>query len=136
MSTAPNEQALAVVVAWLDAMRRGDLEAVAGCFHTDVTWRAVRDAARCSNRSEVVDMLADRLATGVPRAAALELIAGEAAVVLGVGSDDLREIAGVPLLGQLYNVFEIRDARIASARDFVRRSDALRAAGAVEPRWA
>jgi ketosteroid isomerase-like protein len=45
MSTAPNEQALAVVVAWLDAMRRGDLEAVAGCFHTDVTWRAVRDAA-------------------------------------------------------------------------------------------
>jgi ketosteroid isomerase-like protein len=54
MSTAPNEQALAVVVAWLDAMRRGDLEAVAGCFRPDVTWRAVRDVAVCSNRTEVV----------------------------------------------------------------------------------
>jgi len=36
MSTAPNEQALAVVVAWLDAMRRGDLEAVASGRQTVV----------------------------------------------------------------------------------------------------
>jgi limonene-1,2-epoxide hydrolase len=136
MSTASNEQALSVVVAWLDAMRRGDLEAVAACFHTDVTWRAVRDAGVCSNQDEVVDMLADSLATGVPRVTALEMIAGNTAVVLGVRSDDLREIADVPLPGQLYNVFEIRDARIASVRDFVWRSDALRAAGAVEPEWA
>jgi ketosteroid isomerase-like protein len=93
VSTAPNEQALAVVVAWLDAMRRSDLEAAARCFHPDVTWRAVRDAALCSTRSEVVDMLADGLTTGVPRASALELIAGETAVVVGVRSDDLREMA-------------------------------------------
>jgi ketosteroid isomerase-like protein len=135
MSTAPNEQALAVVVAWLDAMRRGDLETAAGCFHPDVTWRAVRDAALCGNRSEVVDMLAASLATGAPRATALELIAGRTAVVLGVRSDDLREIAGVPLPGQLYNAFEIRDGRIASARDFSHRGETLRAAGALEPQW-
>jgi hypothetical protein len=80
-------------------------------------------------------MLADRLATGVPRTSALELIAGETAVVLGVRSDDLLAIAGVPLPGQLYNVFEILDARITSARDFARRTDALRAARAREPQW-
>jgi hypothetical protein len=56
-------------------------------------------------------MLADRLATGVPRTSALELIAGETAVVLGVRSDDLLAIAGVPLPGQLYNVFERSSTR-------------------------
>jgi ketosteroid isomerase-like protein len=80
-------------------------------------------------------MLAARLVASVPPTTALELISGETGVVLGVRSDDLREIAGVPLAGELYNVFEIRDGRIASARDFCHRGEALLAAGALEPQW-
>jgi ketosteroid isomerase-like protein len=37
--------AIAAVVGWIDAMRRGDLQAVAGWFHPQVTWRGVGDDA-------------------------------------------------------------------------------------------
>lgn len=132
MPTTSNVQALGVVVAWLDAMRRGESDAVAGCFRPDVSWHGVPDDALCSNRDEVLGMLerSPRLNTE-----ALELIVGDSAVVLGVRSPELREIGDVPLAGQLYNVFEIREGAIASVRDFTRRGDALRAAGAHAPEW-
>jgi len=135
MATAPNHQALGVVVEWLDAMRRGDRDALVECFWPDVTWRGIVPDAVCRDRAEVLDMLEHRLAVGTPRAEALELIHGNTGVALGVRSDDLQEIADVPVPGQLFNVFEVRDGRIASIRDFIRRRDALHAAGANEPRW-
>ena len=63
------------------------------------------------------------------------MIRGDTGVALGVRSDDVQVIADVPVPGQLYNVFEVRDGRIASIRDFIRRRDALHAAGASEPQW-
>jgi limonene-1,2-epoxide hydrolase len=134
MSTASND-ALGVVIGWLDAMRREDREAVAHCFKAEVTWRGLPEDALCRNRDEVLDMLEDRLAGDPPRTAALELIGGDAAVVLGARSDDLQAIGDVPLPDQLYNVFEVRDGQIASVRDFSRRRDALHAARAGEPHW-
>jgi hypothetical protein len=71
-------------------------------------------------------VLEDRLAVGTPRAETLELTRGDTSVVLR---------ADVRLPGQLYNVFEIRDGRIAAVGDFVRRRDTLHAAGATEPQW-
>jgi ketosteroid isomerase-like protein len=135
MATAPNNQAVGVVIEWLDAMRRGDRGAIAECFRPNVTWRGIVSDAVCRDRTEVLDMLEDRLAVGTPRAETLELIRGDTGVVLGVRSDDLKVIADVRVPGQLYNVFEVRDGRIAAVRDFVRRRDALHAAGATEPQW-
>jgi ketosteroid isomerase-like protein len=135
MATAPNNQAVGVVIEWLHAMRRGDRDAIAECFRPDVTWRGIVSDAVCRDRAEVLDMLEESLAVGPPRAQALELVRGDAGVVLGVRSDDLTVIADVPVPGQLYNVFEVRDGRIASIRDFIRRRDALHAAGATEPQW-
>jgi ketosteroid isomerase-like protein len=80
-------------------------------------------------------MLEHRLAVGPPRAEALEVIRGDTGVGRGVRSGDLQLIADLPVPGQLYNVFEVRDGRIASIRDFIRRRDALHAAGASEPPW-
>jgi limonene-1,2-epoxide hydrolase len=132
MQATSNEQPLGVVVAWLDAMRRGEPESAADYFRADVRWRGLPDDALCNSRDEVLEMLQR---TQPPRADALELIVGDGTVVLGVRSADLREIGDVPLAGQLYNVFEIRDGAIASVKDFARREDALRAAGADEPNW-
>jgi hypothetical protein len=41
MATAPNNQAGSVVIDWLDAMRRGDRDAVAECFRPGVTGRGI-----------------------------------------------------------------------------------------------
>jgi ketosteroid isomerase-like protein len=135
MATAPNNEAVSIVIEWLDAMRRGDCDATAECFRPSVTWRGIVPDAVCRDRIEVLDMLEDRLAVGTPRAETVELIRGDTGVVLGVRSDDLQVIADVRVPRQLYNVFEIRDGRIAAVRDFVRRRDALHAAGATEPQW-
>jgi hypothetical protein len=65
---------LAVVVAWLDAMRRGDLDAVAELFVADVVWRGVPADAICHNRDEVLDMLEFEIGEGFVSIHALELI--------------------------------------------------------------
>jgi hypothetical protein len=48
---------LDVVVGWMDAVRRGDLDEVKRWLDPDVTWRGVRDAAICRGRDEVLEML-------------------------------------------------------------------------------
>lgn len=133
--TRKEHEMLDVVIAWLDAMRRGDADAAAEHFDPDVTWYGVPADVVCRSRAEVAVMLARTIARGRPEAEALELIAGRRAVVLAVRSPDLREIGDVPLPGQLYNVFEVRDGVIVAARDFVERDDALRAAQADAPAW-
>jgi|tagenome__1003787_1003787.scaffolds.fasta_scaffold20788952_2 ketosteroid isomerase-like protein len=41
------QDSLAVIVAWLDAMRRADLQAVTELFPPDVVWRGVPADAIC-----------------------------------------------------------------------------------------
>jgi hypothetical protein len=63
---------------------------------------------------------------------ALEVIATEEKVVLGVRSSQLREVGGVPLRGQIFQVFTLRqgDGRIVRVDEYERRGEALAAAGA------
>lgn len=126
---------LDVVVGWMDAMRRGDLDEVKGWLDPDVTWRGVRDAAICHNRDEVLEMLQGSL-EGRLGADAVELIAGDGATVLGAKVPGLAEIGGVELRGQLFNVFRIGCGRIIAVEDYAHREEALAAAGATAPRWA
>ena len=126
---------LELLVAWLDAMRRRDLPAVQRLFAPDVVWRGVPGDAICRNRAEVIEMLREQLDSGVPRAQALELVAGPDTVVLGVRSPQLREIGEVALPGQLFSVFQVGGGRIVAAHDHATRSEALRAARAAEPSW-
>jgi ketosteroid isomerase-like protein len=132
MST-PREN-LEVVVAWLDAMRRADLACVEELLEPDVVWRGLPDGAVCQNRDDVLDMLrAEQLHEGLRSTDALELVAGDGTVVLGVRSHELTEIGDVPLEGQLFNVFTVRNERIAAIQDYAKRGDALIAAGAEAP---
>jgi limonene-1,2-epoxide hydrolase len=126
---------LDVVVGWMDAMRRGDLDEVKGWLDPEVTWRGVRDAAICRNRDEVVGMLQGSL-EGRLGADAVELIAGEGAAVLGAKVPGLAEIGGVELRGQLFNVFRVCRGRIIAVEDYANREEALAAAGARAPQWA
>jgi ketosteroid isomerase-like protein len=126
---------LGVLVAWLDAMRRGDLEVIAEQFAPDVVWRGVPADAVCHDRCEVLDMLEGRLQEGFDSIEALELVAGEDTVVLGIRSPELSEIGDQPLPGQLFNVFTLRDGRIVAAQDYAERGAALQAVGVRPPQW-
>jgi ketosteroid isomerase-like protein len=126
---------LAVIVAWLDAMRRGDLHAVTELFAPDVVWRGVPAHAICRDRREVLDMLAGRTEEGFGSTEALELIAGEGTVALGIRSAALQEIGEQPLPGQLFNLFTLSAGRIVAVQDFAARDEALRAADARTPQW-
>jgi ketosteroid isomerase-like protein len=140
--------AIEAVVGWMDAMRRGDLDAAAEWFHPEVTWTGVPAGAVCRNRDDVLDMLRDSLTPcaddpqsyepeeGLRGAEAVELIAPSAGtVVLGAKVPGLTEVGGEDLEGQLFNVFRVRDGRIVAVADYALRDDALQAAGATPPAW-
>jgi limonene-1,2-epoxide hydrolase len=126
---------LDAVVGWLDAMRRGDLEAVRDWLDPEVTWRGVRDAAVCRDRDQVLEMLQGSL-EGRLGAEAVELIAGDGCAVLGAKVPGLAEIGGVDVRGQLFNVFRVGCGRIVAVEDYARRDEALAASGVRSPRWA
>ncbi|MDQ4070438.1 MAG: hypothetical protein M3203_13360 [Actinomycetota bacterium] len=96
-----------------------------------VFWQGVREDFICENRDEAMEMLREqqREEHGVE---ALELIATADKVVLGVRSTQLQEIGGVPLGGQIFQVFTLRhhDGQIVRVDEYRRRSEALEAAGA------
>lgn len=136
------------VVGWLDTMRRGDLRAVADWFDPRVTWRGVPEGVVCRDREAVLEMLGDSLTpcpadpagrepdAGLRGADAIELISAQAdTVVLGARVPGLSEAGDVPLRGQLFNVFRVRDGRIVEVTDYARRAEALAAAGARAPAW-
>ena len=126
---------LDVVVGWLDAMRRGDLDEVERWLDPDITWRGVRDAAVCRDRKEVLEMLQGSL-EGRLGADAVEVIAADGAAVLGAKVPGLAEFDGVDVHGQLFNVFRVGCGRIVAVEDYARREEALAAADAKAPQWA
>jgi hypothetical protein len=61
---------------------------------------------------------------------ALELVGTEENVVLGVRSSQLQEVGGVPLGGQIFQVFTLREGVIVRVDEYERRGEALAAGGA------
>ncbi len=128
MST-PEENIKTILADWLDALRRHDFATVERRMDPQVFWQGIREDFICENRDEAMEMLREqqREEHGVE---ALELIATEEKVVLGVRSTQLQKIGGVPLGGQIFQVFTLRDGVIVRVDEYERRSEALTAAGA------
>ena len=130
MST-PEANIKTILADWLDALRRHDFPTVESRMDPDVFWQGIREDFVCANRDQAMEMLRgqQREEHGVE---ALELIATEQKVVLGVRSTQLQEIGGVPLGGQIFQVFTLRnhDGRIVRVDEYTRRGEALEAVGA------
>ncbi|MGH2848557.1 MAG: hypothetical protein ACRDL0_21560, partial [Thermoleophilaceae bacterium] len=76
------------------------------------------------------------LEPGLRGAEAVELLTPDSeTVVLGAKVPGLTEVGDVPLGGQLFNVFRVRNGRIVEVADYARRDEALTAAGAQAPAW-
>jgi hypothetical protein len=130
MST-PEENIKTILADWLDALHRHDFATVERRMDPEVFWQGVREDFICENRDEAMELLRDQQREE-HRVEALELIATEDRVMMGIRSTQLQEIGGVPLGGQIFQVFTLRDQdrRIVRVDEYRRRSEALEAAGA------
>jgi ketosteroid isomerase-like protein len=127
-STASQRGGLELLLDWVDALRKGDLEAVHELLAADVVWYGLSADLVCAGRAAVLDVLREQVPVRSD-ADALELLRAPKHLVLGTRSDHLPQPPGIDLRGQIYSVFEPRDGAFATIRDFVRRADALNAAG-------
>jgi hypothetical protein len=124
---------------WLDALRRGDLEALAARLAPGVTHRGVRPDLICPDRDAVIANARAR-SRQLPDVEAIELVAAGDRVVLSVRAATV----GMPLderadpdarRGLASIVFTLQDGLITAIQDYPSRADALRAAGAAETLW-
>jgi ketosteroid isomerase-like protein len=121
---------------WLDAIRRGDLDALAARLAPEVTHRGVRADLICPDREAVLRSARAR-ADQLPDVGAVELVAAGDHVVLSVRAptvgmplDD-----AAPMRGQASIVFTLRDGLITHMQDYLSRRQALAAAGADPAVW-
>ena len=121
---------LEVIIAWLDALRRRDLQALRSALDPAIVWQGVREDLSCHGPNEVVAGFVAARDEGYD-IDALELIPAPGHVVVGVRRAELRKIDGTPLHGEIYNVFAIDDGTITGIEDYAERDVALAAAGLV-----
>jgi limonene-1,2-epoxide hydrolase len=134
MSHDQTEANLELVLDWMDALRRNDIDSLADRFHPEVIWVDVAGSIACRGRDELLAWL--RASPAHPHQVdALELIADEHHVVLGVHDETREELAGVVLHGQLFTVFTVEEAQIVQLRDFARRAEALAEGGRGDHQW-
>jgi hypothetical protein len=120
---------------WLDARRRGDVEAMAARLAPDVVHQGIRPELICRNRDEVLARV--RGGRGrLPVPEAIELVAAGDHVVMSVRGPGI----GVPAdeasdepRGEATVVFTLQRGKIVHMQDYLRRSDALEAVGAGTP---
>lgn len=126
MSTSTQHD-LDVVLDWITALRKGDLERITDLLHPDVTWQALTHDLVLAGRADVVDAISDQLPLDF-HVGAIEIISGPRQVVVGTRSHDLPAPPDMELKGQIYNVLECRDGRLCSINDFSTREQAVRSA--------
>jgi hypothetical protein len=129
MSDAAVQRAgLDLLLDWIDALRKADLDAVHELLAPDVVWHGLSADLICTGRPAVLDVLREQVPVRCD-GDALELVRAPAHLVLGTRSDSLPHPPGIDVHGQIYSVLEPRGGAFATIRDFARRADALNAAG-------
>jgi ketosteroid isomerase-like protein len=121
---------------WLDAIRRGDLDTLAGRLAPEVTRRGVRADLICPDRESVLENARAR-SDELPEVGAVELVAAGDHVVVSIRAPTVGMPLedGAPMRGQASIVFTLRDGLITGMQDNVSRGEALAAAGAEPAVW-
>jgi ketosteroid isomerase-like protein len=129
---SPQSNIEIIFADWLDALRRGDVETMAGRLAPDIVHQGIEPEWICRNRQEVIDMVGRR-AGRVPPVEALELIAAGDHVVMsvrGTGIGPPVDDNGEELRGQATIVFTLSSGKIVRMQDYAHRAEALEAVGA------
>jgi hypothetical protein len=123
---------LELLLDWIDALRKADLDAIHELLAPDVVWYGLSADLVCTGRPAVLGVLREQLPVRCD-GDALELVRAPAHLVLGTRSDSLPQPPGIDVHGQIYCVLEPRGGAFATIRDFARRADALNAARLTSP---
>src|SRR2546422_141597 len=129
MPSIGQENLETVMIDVFGALRRGDFDAAAGALGPDVRWQGLRGEGGCHGREEGVDTLQSGLEQH-REIDALEFTRGGEQVVLGARGPNIGPTEEP--LGQIFNVFTLRDGRIVRIADYRGRREALTAAGVAE----
>ena len=133
MPSIGQENLETVMIDFFGALRGGDFEAAAALLDPDVTWQGLREEWVCRSPKEVIDTFRWGLEQR-REIDALEFTRAGEQVVLGARGPNIGS-AEEPL-GQISNVFTLRDGWIVRIDDYRGRREALSAAGVAEdPDW-
>ena len=111
---------LEILIAWLDAGRRGDREAMRGLLAPDASWQGVRPEWRCATPDEVIDTWLERM-KALEDVDSLELAADDRRAALHVKAPSLGQL-DPRLRAGVHIGFEIDEqGRIARMADSDRR---------------
>jgi limonene-1,2-epoxide hydrolase len=122
-----------LMIAWLDALRRRDLQALAERLDPRITWQGIRPDLACHGREEVVQAFVGQRDQDYDLDA-IELIGAPGHAVLHARLTHPQVIGDTRIEGGMYNVFRIEGATITRIEDYLDRDDALRAAGLLATR--
>jgi hypothetical protein len=135
MSHEQAQANLEIVFDWMNAMRYRDIDVIARLFDPAVVWVDVAGGVACDGRDQALAWL-HSTPTELNEVDAVELLANDEHVVLGIRNHARNELAGVRLEdGQTFTVFTLKHGRIVGLRGHVHRADALAEAGLVDYRW-
>jgi uncharacterized cupin superfamily protein len=113
---------LELLIAWLDAARRGDRDAMRAMLADDATWQGVRTEWRCETPGEVIDMWLER-SEALIDLETVELAADDDRAVLSLRAPSLAQVDPRLRLG-LHIAFEIdADGRVTHLVDNAFRRD-------------
>ena len=120
-----DENLRAVLGGWVDALRRDDLDTVAGHLHPEATWQGLRPDLRCGDREAILDNL--RAGGQLPEITGIELMAEHDQVLFAVRSPDLVDVAGEALDEAVFQVFTVADGLITRIDEYRSREEAVAA---------
>lgn len=129
MPSIGQENLETLMIDFLGALRRGDFDAAAELLDPEVSWQGLREEWVCHGREEVIDTFRWTLDER-REVEALEFTRRGEQVVLGARGPNVGPMEEP--LGQIFNVFTLRDARIVRIDDYRDRREALTAAGVAE----
>jgi len=135
MSQERAQANLEVVFDWMNAMRHRDIDVIAELFAEDVVWVDVAGDVACDGSDQALSWLRST-PIELNEVDAIELLANDEHVLLGVRNHAREELAGIQLEdGQTFTVFTLRERRIVRLRGHIHREEALEDAGLQEYRW-
>jgi ketosteroid isomerase-like protein len=130
MSTGYQANLELVLVDWIGALRADDLDRIAELLDPDVEQRWIDGEVYCANREQMVAWIGRRQRRGREfKVDAVEVVGHDDRVVMSVRGPHLEWVEDEHIGGQISEVFTIRDGRIVAIRDYLSRTEALRAAG-------
>ena len=116
-----------LMIAWLDALRRRDTQALLERVDPQTTWQGIRPELACHG-SEIVEIFV-RQRDQDHDVDELELIGAPDHAILHFRLPEPHRIGDIEVEDGVYHVFRIQGSTITRIEDYVDRAEALRAAG-------